>query len=241
MKNRYFNNNKHFTAINENYINNQYFGLYKPIKWVYMITKKQLKIFEVFAEKPFAEYTRSEIKKESKEKSNNALALAVNKMKAEGVIIEKKVGKSGILKFNLDNDKAICYIALCNIERINHIAKLSLERVKKEIEGITNFYSLVVFGSYAEGKENKDSDLDVAVFIEEEKRRKVIEASMNSAKLKSPLELDVHVISKSEMMEMLKDKHENLGKQIARKHLAIYNHAIFYELIRESMNNGFQP
>jgi len=55
-------------AINKNYINNQYFGLYKPIKWVYMITKKQLKIFEVFAEKPFAEYTRSEIKKESKEK-----------------------------------------------------------------------------------------------------------------------------------------------------------------------------
>ena len=43
-----------------------------------MITEKQLKIFEVLAKRPFAEYTRKEIKKESKEKSNNALALAIN-------------------------------------------------------------------------------------------------------------------------------------------------------------------
>ena len=32
-----------------------------------MITKKQLKIFEVFAKKPFGEFTRKQIKKESKE------------------------------------------------------------------------------------------------------------------------------------------------------------------------------
>ena len=53
----------------DSYINNQYFGLYKPIKWLNMITEKQLKIFDVFAKKPFAQYTRKEIKEESKEKS----------------------------------------------------------------------------------------------------------------------------------------------------------------------------
>ncbi len=52
-----------------------------------MITEKQLKIFGVFAKKPFAEYTRKEVKKQSKEKSNNALALAINLLKKEMVLI----------------------------------------------------------------------------------------------------------------------------------------------------------
>ena len=70
--------------------------------------------------------------------------------------------------------------------------------------------------------------------------RKKIEALANSAKLKSTLIMDVHVIPKVEMLEMLKNKEENLGKQIARKHLAVYNHRIFYEIIKEGMKHGFR-
>lgn len=205
-----------------------------------MITEKQLKIFEVFAKKPFAEFTRKEIKKESKEKSNNALALAINLLKREEVIIEQKIGKSGLLALNLDNDLVFYYIALCNNKKIYHLAKLSLEALKKEIAEYTPFYSIAIFGSYAAGEQKKGSDLDVAIFIENEEKRKQIEASVNSAKLKSALEMDVHVIPKAEMLEMLTDKEENLGKQIARKHLAVYNHRIFYEIIKEGMKHGFR-
>ena len=35
---------------------------------------------------------------------------------------------------------------------------------------------------------------------------------------------------------MLNDDEENLGKQIARKHLAVHNHQIFYDLIKEFYN-----
>ena len=205
-----------------------------------MITENQLKTFEVFAKKPFAEYTRKEIKKESKENSNNALALAINLLKKEEVLIERKIGKSGLLTLNPDNDLTFYYIALCNNKRIPHLAKLALENLKKEIIENTPFYSIVIFGSYAAGEQKKDSDLDVAIFIESEEKRKRIEASANSAKLKSVLEMDVHVIPKSEMLEMLADKEENLGKQIARKHLAVYNHRIFYEIIKEGMKHGFR-
>src|SRR3990167_5523836 len=189
-----------------------------------MITGKQLRIFEVFAKKPFAEYTRKEIKKESKEKSNNALALAINALKKEQVIMERKIGKSGILTVNLDLDLTFFYMALCNTVRIPHLAKRSLETLKQEITEFTPFYAMVIFGSYAVGEQKKESDLDIAVFIEHEEQRKVVEASVNSARLKSLLKVDVHVIPKAEMMEMLTTKEENLGKQIARKHLAVYNH-----------------
>ncbi|MBI2137370.1 nucleotidyltransferase domain-containing protein [Candidatus Woesearchaeota archaeon] len=205
-----------------------------------MISKKQLKIFEAFAKKPFAEHTRKEVKKESKENSNNALALAINLLKKEGVLIERKIGKSGLLTLNLENDLTFYYLALCNNNRTPHNVKLALESLKKEISEDTPFYSIIIFGSYAVGEQRKESDLDVAVFIDAEEKRKQIEALTNSAKLKSVLEMDVHVIPKAEMIEMLTNKEENLGKQIARKHLAVYNHMIFYEIIKEGMKHGFR-
>ena len=41
-------------------------------------------------------------------------------------------------------------------------------------------------------------------------------------------------------LEMLKVDAENLGKQIARKHLIIHNPLIFYSLLKEGMKNGFR-
>lgn len=205
-----------------------------------MITQKQLKIFEVFAKKPFGEYTRKEIKKESKEKSNNKLALSINLLKKEDVLHEKKIGKSGLLTLNLENELTCYYIALCNHNRIPHLAKLAVESLKQELEEDTPFYSMVIFGSYASGEQKKDSDLDVAIFIESEEKKKQVEASANAAKLKSIPEMDIHVIPKTEMREMLTNKEENLGKQIARKHLAVHNHMIFYDIIKEGMQHGFR-
>jgi len=205
-----------------------------------MITEKQLKIFEVFARKPFAEFTRKQIKKESKEKSNNALSLAINLLKKEEVLIEKKVGKSGLLTLNLTNNLTVYYIALCNNQRIEKTVKISVKRLKDEIETITQFYSIVIFGSYAVNEQKETSDLDIAIFIEDMTKRKQIEAAINSAKLKAPLEIDTHVIPKAEMIEMLTNDEENLGKQIARKHLTVHNHQIFYDLVREGMKRGFR-
>ena len=205
-----------------------------------MITQKQLQMFEVLAKKPFAEYTRKEIKKGAKVKSNNGLALAVNLLKKEDVLIERKIGKSGLLTLNLDNDLTFYYLALCNNTKIKSNVKLALENLKKEISEDTPFYTIVIFGSYAVGEQRKESDLDVAIFIDAEGKRRQIEALANSAKLKTIIKVDVNVIPRAEMIEMMTNKEENLGKQIARKHLAVYNHRIFYEIIKEGMKHGFR-
>jgi len=203
-----------------------------------MITEKQLRIFEVFAKKPFAEHTRKEIKLLSKEKSNNLLSIMINSLKKEGVILEKIVGKSGLLTLNLDNDLTYHYLALCNNYRMNHLVSLCIKTLKDELNSITPFYSVVIFGSYALGNQKKESDLDIAVFVHKENRK--INASVNSTKLKTPLDLDVQVISRKEMIELLTNDDENLGKQIARKHMAVHNHHIFYDIVKEGMKNGFR-
>ncbi len=200
-----------------------------------MLTQKQLKIFGTFAKHPFAELVRKQVK----QKSNNALALAINKFKAEGIVRERKVGKSGLLSLNLESDLAYLYIALANSSRLGKDARRVIARIMEEIGKVTPFYSLVIFGSYAENRQTEKSDMDVAVFIDSEDKKRAMEAALNNAAVKSVIPLDPHVISREEFVEMLTNDEENLGKQIARKHLAVHNPHLFYALVREGIRHGF--
>ena len=73
-----------------------------------------------------------------------------------------------------------------------------------------------------------------------ENKRKIIETALRSSELKTPLDIHWHVIPKNEFFEMLKTESENLGKQIARKHLSIHNPNIFYSLLKKAIKNGFR-
>lgn len=205
-----------------------------------MLTNKQLEIFTVFVKFPYKEITRQEIKDLSKEKSNNALSIALNQFKKENLILERKVGKSSLFSLNFENNLIYYYIALCNDKRLKKMVKLSLNHVFEEVKKITSFFTIVVFGSYAIGKENKSSDLDIIIIIEDKSKIKDIEINLSNATLKSIIGLDVHVIVCKDFIEMLINEEENLGKQIARKHLVVYNHQLFYDILNEGMKNGFR-
>src|SRR3989344_1454017 len=195
-----------------------------------MLTKSQFKIFEPLTKNMLKEYSIKEIKEACGEKSNNALTLALRKFKEENIVKERKVGRSLLYTINMENESVFNYIQWINTKKLPKFALRAIERIKEDVKKYTPFFSIVLFGSYAIGKQTKDSDLDVAIFIEEESKRKTIESAIKSSELKTPLKIHGNVISKEEFLEMLKVDNENLGKQIARKHLSIYNSHIFYSL-----------
>ena len=205
-----------------------------------MLTESQLRIFEPLTKNMLKEYSIKEIKESCGEKSNNALSLALKKFKDENLIKERRVGRSLLYTLNIDNDLVFNYITLINTKKLPKPVLRAIERIKEDVEKHTSFFSIVVFGSYAIRKQTKNSDLDVAVFIEEENKRKIIESAIKSSEHKTPLEIHGHVSSKKEFLEMLKIDNENLGKQIARKHLSIYNSPIFYSLLKRGIKNGFR-
>jgi predicted nucleotidyltransferase len=205
-----------------------------------MLTESQLKILEPLTRNMLKEYSIKEIKEDCGEKSNNALTLALKKFKEENLVGERRVGRSLLYTLNIDNELVFNYIQLINTKKLPKSVLRAIERIKEDVEKHTSFFSIVVFGSYAIGKQTKDSDLDVAVFIEEENKRKIMEATIKSSELKTPLKIDGHIISKDEFLEMLKVDEENLGKQIVRKHLSIYNSHIFYSLLKKGIKNGFR-
>lgn len=204
-----------------------------------MLTPKQIRIFEAFLRMPFKEWTYKEIKEYSKEKSNSIIQKAIVKFLDEKLIIKREVGNVFLYSVNLENSNVFAYFDILIKEKLSQIVQKSLDVVREELSGI-EFLSIVVFGSYAEGKQKEKSDLDIAIFVNSAEDKKSCELAMKSAELKSVLQIDAHVITKDEMLQMLKDKHENLGKQIARKHLAVHNATIFYSIILEGINNGFK-
>lgn len=118
--------------------------------------------------------------------------------------------------------------------------KTSIKYIKEEVKKITPFFCIIIFGSFAIHQEKKDSDLDVAIFIEDKKNEKNLKISLKDAELKSMLPLDTHIITKADMIEMLVNDEENLGKQIARKHMVVYNHQLFYDILKEEIKKDYR-
>ena len=204
-----------------------------------MLTPKQIKIFEAFLRKPYQELTYKEIKDYSKEKSNSIIQKAVVKFLVENLIKKRAVGNILLYSLNLENSVVFAYFDILIKEKISNLVKSSLKIIREELSN-TEFVSVVIFGSYAEGKQKEKSDLDIAILVNSAEDKRNCELSMKSAELKSILKIDAHIITKDEMLQMLKDKHENLGKQIAFKHLAVHNPMIFYSILQEGINNGFK-
>jgi predicted nucleotidyltransferase len=164
----------------------------------------------------------------------------MKQFRKENLLKEQKVGKSSLYTLNMDNDIVYYYIALSNHLRLSKLAQRTVKMIKESVGKHIKFYSIVVFGSYAAQEQKKESDLDVAVFIEIKGLKKEIQRALDSVELKSVVKLDGHVITKDEFLEMLRVEEENLGKQIARKHLVAYNHQIFYTIMQEGIKNGFR-
>ncbi|MFA6088711.1 MAG: nucleotidyltransferase domain-containing protein [Candidatus Woesearchaeota archaeon] len=204
-----------------------------------MLTPKQIKIFEVFLRKPYREFTYKEIKDFSKEKSNSIIQKSIVTFLTEELVKKREVGNIILYAVNLENSVIFSYFNILIKEKMSKLIKNSLKIIKEELSGI-EFVSIVLFGSYAQGKQTEKSDFDIAIFVNSSDDKKNCELSMKSAELKSILKLDFHVITKHEMLQMLKDKYENLGKQIAYKHIVIQNPEIFYSIISEGINNGFK-
>ncbi|PIU29860.1 hypothetical protein COT07_03760 [Candidatus Woesearchaeota archaeon CG07_land_8_20_14_0_80_44_23] len=204
-----------------------------------MLTPKQIKIFEAFLRRAYKELTYKEIKEYSKEKSNSVIQKAIAKFLAENIVKKRNVGNIILYRINFENSLVYSYFNILIIEKLPPLVKSSLRIIREELSSI-QFVSIALFGSYAEGKQKEKSDLDIAVFVNSQAEKRKCELSLKSAELKTLLNMDYHIFTKDEMLKMLKDKYENLGKQIARKHLAIHNPAIFYSIVQEGIDSGFK-
>jgi len=196
-----------------------------------MITKKQLEVFRAFKNDFSKRFSFSELKKELKESSSSKLQNTIKAFKEEELIKISEFGKTKMIYLNFDNNKLFYYLEIFQLEYFKSIPFEVLYRIQEEILKETEFFSLIVFGSYAVGGQRKDSDLDVCIIVENSEIKKRIMPRIASVKRKEIKEINEMVFSKNEFLEMLKSEDENAGKEIARKHFVFYGMINFYKLI----------
>jgi len=204
------------------------------------MSNKTIKLLESWKSSPFREYSISEIMNISKKKTKPWVFNALKLLTKNKLLISKRKGNLDIYSLNLNNPFLIQ--ALQYLEAQNNLnfpqLKIIMETINKiPIKG----YCLLVFGSYAEKKEKKRSDLDICFLIENKQTEKKIKPYFNDARLNHPINVDEHYVTFDEFVKMLLREEENLGKQIFRNHILFYNADTYYQLIKEAYKNGFKP
>lgn len=204
-----------------------------------MIQSEKIKLLDIWKENMFSDYSISEIMKISKKKSKPWVFNALKELTKNNLLILKRKGNINLYNLNLENPFLITFLQYIEVQKSLNFVKLDLIA---EIMGkipIRN-YCLLVFGSYAENKQTKNSDIDICFLIENEEFAKKIKPYLNDIKLKSLVTIDEHYVAFDDFIKMLLREEENLGKQIFRKHKLFFNADIYYKLIREAYKHGFR-
>jgi len=203
-----------------------------------MLTKQQLNIFGVFKKDLFASLTFKQIKDESRQKSNNIVQIALKQFKEQDLVDTKATGDVTTYFLNLNNNLTLSYLNLINNSEIQKrkFPKEILTEIQKRISKQTNFFILMVFGSYAKNKATEKSDLDIAVIVESEQTKKEIAPLLETVKRREIKSIDYHIFTRSEFLEMLKVDVENVGKQIYKNSIIYYGFIEYCNLIRGRKN-----
>jgi len=189
-----------------------------------MLTKQQLVIFGVFKKDIFASLTFKQIKEESKQKSNNIVQIAIKKFKEQDLVKTKIIGDVTTYSLNLNHNLTLSYLNLINnldLEKRN-FPKEAVSEIQKRISRQSNFFILIIFGSYAKNKATEKSDLDIAVIVESEQTKKEITPILETVKRREIKSIDYHIFTRNEFLEMLKAESENVGKQIYKNNFIYY-------------------
>ena len=199
-----------------------------------MIKKSQLQITDLFRKNIFLKKTIREISMLLKKDYPNTYN-AIMELNKEELIKIEKIGKSKLCSINL-NKKTISLLSFLDEQASFEADIPNMDKIFEFKE--FNEDIILITGSYASGKQEKTSDIDLAFIVKEKafEKQKLLE---NITSLMIP-KIHVLVFSYKDFIDMLLDKNPNLGKEIFNKRLIFKNTARYYDLIKEAIEHGFR-
>ncbi len=203
-----------------------------------MLTKEQVNILSVFKKDIFTSLTFKQIKQQSRQKSNNIVQIALKEFKRQNIVRTKETGDVTTYSLNLSNNLTLSYFGLINEAETSKskVPKEALDDIQSRIFKHTEFFILVVFGSYAKNKATKISDLDIAVIVESEQTKKDVAPYLETIKRREVIPIDYHIFTRFEFLDMLKADSENVGKQIFKDGIVYYGYIPYCNLIKGRKN-----
>ncbi|MCX6814026.1 MAG: nucleotidyltransferase domain-containing protein [Candidatus Aenigmarchaeota archaeon] len=204
-----------------------------------MIQNKKIELLDAWKDRPFGELSISEIMRITGKRTKPWVFNSLKELVKNRLLLSERKGNLDLYSLNLENPFLIQ--ALQYLESQRSLNFPSLDIIMEIISKVpVRNYCLLVFGSYAKGRQAKGSDMDVCFLVENEQAEKRIKPYTDAVKLNHEIRIDEHCITFDDFMKMLLREEENLGKQIYRKHMLFFNPDIYYQLLREAHKHGFR-
>jgi len=188
-----------------------------------------LKLIQTLGKNINDELPIRQLSKESKVPYTTSHRLIKNN---EEIFIINKKGNVKLCSLNLKDNITKNYLILSERKETESFTKKQPQfKVLKE-ELPEGDYSLILFGSRAERKNRKKSDIDLCVINKDGKKN----INFSKFELLFKLEINPIYISNKEFRHMLKDEEQNLAKEIIKKHIILCGEEYFWNLIWNNKN-----
>ena len=153
--------------------------------------------------------------------------IAAQRLVSKGIIAAKTVGKSSLCSLN-DHYYGIEIYKSENERKESILKNKDIKQLYREIMNKldSSLFILLLFGSYAKGKQTKSSDIDL-MFISND--TKIVE-KVNSIISILPLRLHANTLTEEEFIRMKDAKKLNVVKEIIENNIILYGIESFYKL-----------
>jgi hypothetical protein len=205
-----------------------------------IMLKKEYEIMQEFVKAPWERFTFNDVKKLSGKKSESYVYNSLKKFVKLGFLAEEKAGNVLLYRMNFESFKAQAYAGFVAEHTgwgKKHIPYASLQKIMVRIP--YDSYVLLITGSYAKGKQNAKSDVDVVILIENSCEPERVYAELSQACRLSIPRIHLYVFRYSEFKEMLLNGEANYGKETAKNCLVLAGGQLYIRLIGKAIKNGF--
>ncbi|MDY6789214.1 MAG: nucleotidyltransferase domain-containing protein [Candidatus Nanohaloarchaea archaeon] len=198
-----------------------------------VITAASEKVLKVLLSDPMEEKNISTIAEEAEINYRQAHD-AVEELSKEEVIEVNKKGRSRWCSPNTSgNWPLFAYIEGLRAEDLERRHR-SIQVIKEQLKKVESaFFTAMVFGSYANGEENEESDIDLLFILPKGEEGQKLENSIK-ARLE-PLDYPLHPVflREEEVLEALKSKggEINVVKEAVRNHILLYGAENYYKIL----------
>ncbi len=146
------------------------------------------------------------------------------------LITTESVGNSKTIKLNTQNPIIKAHLTISSDEEKKEF--LEKHPIIKKISNDLNTKDVVLlFGSYAKGKETEKSDIDLLIINKDGKKS----ISFSKQELLYQKKINPIFLTRKEFKNMLKDKEENVGKQALQNHVILNNPEEFWGNVLDIM------
>lgn len=197
------------------------------------LTKAEAVIISFFIANMQKEFGIREVSRKAGIDYKNAYG-TIQKLANKGALLKRRQANLDLCSLSLKSDFAeVCFVEMQKARMFLEKHKTIMEFFKAVMDKTGHIYcTLVVFGSYAKGKETKSSDLDLLIIAPEKSTAEEIGRLIDAESVIVTSSIHTIAISEADFIANLKEKKPNVIIEAFKSHIIITGAEAFYQGVR---------